>query len=452
MNQSFEFASNQLIKYKIKDEEMSEEDDDHHSQQPTDQEIIVADSHFTDYTTSIVTKDNFGSSAQVSIPQTVRTYSKLPNTSSSSKVVLSEDVVKLLRQTSANSSGNNTKVVVKVLKCAHCPKIFLDQISLDKHKQTDHSLAIPEKSGDEWSRGPETTAQYKSRRIEHVISGPKKAGRCGSPQPTESTPSQLIKITVNQQEEERSIKSPITLNKKGMRVDLQLQEAIINMRDYFKNKNPLWKQTQIIREISLATKVNSLCVQRIIYHFNRHGELKIPKTTWYKTPKYQCTEEDRLQLEMCIDKLKRESRLNSTADVYREMTSSDEFNISFKGCTLASFHRIFKDTGFRITETMIVNKKPGDAHNQVSKDSKVDGHWHCSWPECNKKFKNKEHLIDHTRTHTREKPYGCVQPGCDYWCASYANFIKHLKVHKITVTKSITVWRKKGDCLGSGAF
>ena len=55
--------------------------------------------------------------------------------------------------------------------------------------------------------------------------------------------------------------------------------------------------------------------------------------------------------------------------------------------------------------------------------------------DCTKAFSTKQHLDDHRRTHTGEKPYPCTWPGCPQAFALQSNLTAHLLVHVHTGDK-----------------
>ena len=227
--------------------------------------------------------------------------------------------------------------------------------------------------------------------------------------------------------------------RKGIHMHVQLQEAVINMKEWYEKMNPEWKKCRVVKEISMATKLNPRSITRAIDYFTKHGTYRETKPyDERKKPSYVCSEEDRDIIEKCLHRLKDESRLNGVLDVYREITTSADFNPSFKKCGKQTFYTIFQKAGFRITDTTIVNKRP---ERMTSKQKNANGQWECVWPACGRVFGSSTHLVCHIRTHTLEKPYACKQPGCTYKCATHGNFVKHLKVHNISVVKNLSFER-----------
>ena len=225
------------------------------------------------------------------------------------------------------------------------------------------------------------------------------------------------------------------------KMHVQLQEAVINMNEWYEKMHPEWKKWRIIKEICMSCKLNTITVRRTINHYIKYGTYREFECKGRK-PSFVCSDEDRDILDKCIHKLKDENRLNGVNDVYKEMKTSPEFNPSFKGCGRQTFYKIFNQSGFKITETTIVNKKP---ERKVSKEKNAEGLWQCVWPECGKVFNNSTDLVVHTRTHTQEKPYACRQAGCTYKCSTPGKFQKHLKVHNICVTKNLSVERQDSN-------
>lgn len=423
MSDNFQFISSRLIGQQNSSEGLTEDEDietkySQRLEQMVDQEVnadTVEDCNggLRKRVAKGLTRDVV---PEVAVKPPVRTYSRLANRGkSSARVVLDQDTVKLLRQKAATDGSD--KVTVKVFKCAVCSKVFAEQTALTAHKQSEHRMIKV--------LGKEPSSA-KSNPIEHVV------GQSADellPQEDES---------IDEPEEEEHKNSWIL--KQHRPLDGQLQEAIVNMRDYFKAKNPLWSTLQIYQEISLATKVGLTMVTRVVRFFNKHGHVRPPrKRTWKKFCRYQCSDADREVIEKCIDQLKSENRLNSMADVYNELTKGSRFAVSFRGCTLPTFYRLVSKTGFRITETTIFNESP-NALSAVSKECRVGGQWACLWPGCDKRFDVKHKLVDHNRVHTQHKPYSCRRPSCPYRCANYSNMLKHLKqVHKLGITKSVTI-------------
>ena len=297
---------------------------------------------------------------------------------------------------------DQTKKIVQVCKCCftQCSQLFADQIQLKRHLEQVHKMVAPEPS----AAAAEATA-LAHRKVENWV---------------------------------------IDYMKSGKSIHLQLKQAIINLKTYFEKEHPLWTNRKMTQEISKAINLGSeATVRRIFREYIKHGEFKPEMNGKKGRPGriYHCTDEDREVIAKCIDKLKNENRLNGALDVFKEINAnSGEFSVSFMGCCLQTFYHIFEQSGFKITETMIMNKKPDD---EVDKPVRVQGRMNqCEWPGCDKWIKGRKHYEEHMRTHTREKPYGCRQPGCQYRCSSYGNLWIHLrKKHKMNITKKLSVER-----------
>ena len=269
------------------------------------------------------------------------------------------------------------------------------------------------------------------------IDGPNKASKALKPPIVRSLADIQAKYRTRQRSDNTILKPTIS---RGCAIDVQLKEAIIRLKDYFERKYPNWSDTRVVEEISDALKVSEQSIWRIIKYFQEHKTFKEPTKHKRRDMKYICSDEDRDIMEKCIHKLKDENRLTSIGDIFKELRVSDQFNISFKGCSRSTFHKIFKESGFRITDTMIVNLKPSVARTGQRVDGSTgNGKYECAWPECGKTFVKREYYINHERTHTQVKPYGCRQPGCYYKCATLGNFNKHLKVHGLTNNRSISI-------------
>ncbi|XP_054156312.1 zinc finger protein 91-like [Oppia nitens] len=63
-------------------------------------------------------------------------------------------------------------------------------------------------------------------------------------------------------------------------------------------------------------------------------------------------------------------------------------------------------------------------HSRVHTGEK---NFHCDWPECGKRFSEKQKLNHHMNIHNNVKPYACRWPGCEYRCAHHSNINKHMK-------------------------
>ena len=214
----------------------------------------------------------------------------------------------------------------------------------------------------------------------------------------------------------------------------QARELIINMALYFELRHPDWNKQQLLEEISKATKIKIHAVHHIYYSFKKHKKIVEPKIPDRSDRfQYKCSDEDRDVLLQCMYKLKDENRLKGILEVYYEIMKSDEFKPSFKGCKIATFYRLFAGTGLKISETMIINRKPELITKEkgygISPLKSSSGLWECDWPGCDKKFKLRDNMIEHIRCHTDDKPFECIFPKCQYKCRTMSNIKNHQRSH-----------------------
>lgn len=53
----------------------------------------------------------------------------------------------------------------------------------------------------------------------------------------------------------------------------------------------------------------------------------------------------------------------------------------------------------------------------------------CEVADCGKRFKQRAHLITHSRSHTGERPYVCPYQGCERWFSQLCNMRTHVRSH-----------------------
>ena len=394
-----------------------------------------------------------------------KTSSQEPDTSSTVQPLIYDPIIiNMLRQESRGVQDNASSIS-RTCPTRCCAKVFSDPISLDRHIKSclksvtnDHDN-IPDKSSDHHGKlsqmelvTQEVNGRHSSDHLDQTIDMVIKreinsSDECISDTNTEDVNQDVYRRLGTSKSNSKPKSMPLKYNKRDNSVvrpisegrtqlEPQLKQAIVNLHHFFREKNPDWKEMRVMQEVADGMKVSLRSVKDTVYYSRKYGTIRErKKTRQTRGSRYVCSDDDRTVIERCIYKMKNENRLKSVRELYNEIECSQEFNPSFKGCGRSTFHRIFQKSGFRITETMIINRKPSAAQTE---GSKVDGMWQCSWPGCDKRFKDRQHLLSHTRTHTQEKPFECRQPGCDYRCTQYGNFLKHLKVHNITVTKNIT--------------
>ena len=436
MDQNFEFVSDRMRKdvIVIKSEPSEEEEVTSTLDQTSDQDMNVAEDTVESTLSSAVSvtdgterkTTDFKSIAFQLIDHDYYCVSQPDGKTIEDVTQVSPEIgpkpieVKVFPHMASDGTGfNKSTFLVKAVKCAidGCPKVYLNLNLLREHRMAVHNLMLkPFYRVD--NRG-KTRDKSQPRHVPLWSEVPSISfvdSHTGYP--NDCIPKPIIKTALND----------------------QTRQVLVNLKHYFHQRNPNWQQGQVIQEISKASMISPGTVRNVIYHYKKHGAVKTNKIGKRK-PVFVCTDADREILAKCIDKLKNENKLNGVNDIYLEINRNNELNPSFKGCLKSTFYRIFNKSGFKITETMIINEKP-ISDNQLTK---VDGLWHCVWPGCDKKYKERRALSIHTRTHTQEKPYACRRPGCSYRCTQYANLMKHLKVHKITVIKNVSIERTDSD-------
>ena len=478
MSENFQFISHQLKEHMVKSEENMtvEEDNDYEvDNQLTikpeiDMNLLDQQNSGTDSAEEEEVDDDQqeSSSGQQIVSNVVFNEGDQIMTSSS----LGSD------QSTSNADKPSAVILVKLTKCwfTGCPQLFADMKMMAEHCERDHKQASSRKKNITPRVKPYKPTEAVKTVVQSVagVSGQKTMPtivvrevakflccflHCNQVFPNKNVLKHHLevshnmivpKVTKKQSPEAQDI--PPVVRKRdnwkienyinaGTTINIQLKQAIINLKTYIEDNNPSWRLNKVTNEISKAIYISASSVRRVIDEYRKNKEFKrevLKKGR--KTKKFTATDEDRLVLDKCIDKLKSENRLNSAFDVLREINSSDEFNVSFKGCSSSIFYRIFQRMGYKITETMIVSKKSSGDWKTRSKD----GDRKCSWPGCDKVMRTKMHYEEHVRVHTREKPYQCRQPGCQYRCSTYPNFLKHLKgFHKMSIKKTLTVEQNK---------
>ena len=307
------------------------------------------------------------------------------------------------------SVGSDQTAKESMVKCiiVGCNTQCRDQRGLERHLEVSHKLM--------YIKGPKQASSVKSERPEFV--------------PSLSSLSSAHEINVLPVLDK--FKTSIG---KGCNLERQTKEVILNLKQYF---DALFGDEQnVVDIIKLATKISTVSIYKTIREFKETGTLRKPidKTKAIKPLRYKYSDEDRDILSRVVYKLRDENRLRGYKSVFDEIKTSKEFNPTFKKCGIKGFGDLFKRFGFRISDNKIIDIKPSDSERERmackrSEDSKLL----CDWPGCLKQFKNSQHLIRHLRTHTNVKPYVCRFPKCDYRCAVYGNFNKHLKCHNKTV-------------------
>ena len=214
----------------------------------------------------------------------------------------------------------------------------------------------------------------------------------------------------------------------------QARELIISLKLYFELKHRDWCKERVFKEIAQATRLSSRSVKRIVLSFEKHKKIVGHKPVDLSDRRlYKCTDEDRDVLLQCMYKLKDDRRLKTVRDVYYEITKSDQFNPSFKGCRKSTFYKLFVKTGLKIGERLISNRKPELISKEkgygISPLKSASGLWECDWTGCEKTFKLRANMLEHVRCHTDDKPYECIFPKCRYKCRTMSNINHHQRSH-----------------------
>ena len=344
-----------------------------------------------------------------------------------------------------------------ILKCIvlGCSTLCLDQMTLNRHLELDHKIVINVPQTRLTSIEPKCVTPVITAvptPVPTAMSTPKVTSRPAvmSTPAVRSTPSgsrhakpDTSHLTDVKQfiDDRKELKKKYLLEDtslgQGCGVERQTKEVILNLNQFFKDMFPSEPQIIINELIESATKISVSTVKRTLNEFKTTGKLKEVLKTKKREPfKYKYNDEDRDILSNAVYKLRDENRLTGCYSVYNEIRTSQEFNPTFKKCGFRTFIDIFKRFGFKIGRNRIWDIKPSDSESertacQRTKDSTSEKYL-CDWPGCQKQFNNREHLIMHLRTHTNVKPFACRYPKCDYRCAVYGNFTKHLKCHNKT--------------------
>ena len=401
MDQNFEFISHQLIKKKIKTEDITPEEESEDNDRYEELSMtanVKADNLWSEGLKELANESNEPIDNLIVIPDGDQSPPIAPPSSSRRKTSpLSDRVRSSVRTTetgpfkcsvngcqkqygdqdtlvqhlrmdhnfmvSVVNGGQKVISVMKnmVIKCSikECGKMFLLRTDLNQHLRADHNIA---------NIGPELTEESNNQLV-NGISGQRTCNSigncwitgCNKPLPDMrhvrhhlevdhkiiTDYRKLYKREPPVRDDNWSVEPSIET---GKPLDIQLKEAIINLRTYLQKKNPYWKRKQVIVEVTAALNLKSPnIVYQVIREYRKNKCFKLEAgKSGPKRRRFFCTEEDREVIDQCIEKLKDENRLNSVSDVYYEISTNNEFNVSFKGCSLPSFYRIFEESGFRI--------------------------------------------------------------------------------------------------------
>ena len=317
-----------------------------------------------------------------------------------------------------------------LFKCVFfgCSALCLEQSALQRHMEVDHKIFTCIEPST--SMAPLGTGSVK------FVS--KKAVRCSKAKNKSVTDD--IKPDPDYVKNSEKLLDKSTFGK-GTVLEKQTKEVLLNLMQFYKHIYPHKRQKELVEIVEMATKISSSSIFRVVDEYKRFGTLrevtKARKRSRKKPFKFVCNDEDRDIVSTVIYKLRDESKLSGYKSVYNEIRTSQEFNPTFKGCSLPTFVKLFKRFGFRIGDNRIIDIKPSDSEReqtacQRSKDTK-NAKYVCDWPGCDKQFNCSQHVIIHLRTHTNVKPYVCRFPKCVYRCATGSNFVKHLKNHNKTI-------------------
>ena len=298
-------------------------------------------------------------------------------------------------------------IVSQLFKCgkSECSRLFLTEFSVWHHMEKDHGIT------------EEESASYTITKLA-----------------PESCPKSMFSEEEYVEAKKREHFIPNTSFSLGKAIVAQAREMVINLKLYFELEHREWNKARVMREIAKATKLSWKAVQRIVLSFEKHKKIIGPKEQKKRAPHFVCSDEDREVILQCMYKLKDESRLTSVQELYCELMKSDQFNPSFKGCSSSIFYRLFAKTGLKISERLIINRKPELMAKEktygISPLKSSSGQWECDWPGCMKTFKLRENMIEHIRCHTDDKPYECIFPKCRYKCRNMSNIKHHQRSHK----------------------
>src|SRR5262249_30779317 len=132
----------------------------------------------------------------------------------------------------------------------------------------------------------------------------------------------------------------------------------------FENKEKTWQQIDIIYEIHLMTRLSPKTIQRVFKEYRQNNTLSDPKK-YERAKTFTPNSNDKQIIESVFKKFFSEDRIPYMNDIYNELKSNSELNVSFKKCSYKTFSKLYKEMGFKV----INSPKVG---NQVLKHKSIE--------------------------------------------------------------------------------